>query len=812
MRLHSKIIALTAPVVIFCMITVGLVSYTHLRKTIRYSAYGVAQNALEHTETKILSLYETAETNMRIFASSSVLINYLLTDDEEERFTLLQPNLIRLFSGYLKANPEYYEIRVILPDGYEDTRVILHDLPNFTDEEKNSAYFKAMQNAHGEFFTTTYTNQDNFRAAFLIAKKFLLRDPNLDPITSPPSLRGYLAVTVDLQSLAQYLHPAHNQYGINYLITNRRGKVLFNSIPDNDLISIPNRLLEQIIDQDHLEKPFITQHDHLSNHIFSKTIRDNFIILAMIPEKDLFAKSHHLGLLIALITLLFSIVFSSLFIFLGRKFIVFPIMELCNAALEMGSGNPDIKLQLSNDELGELGRSLIAMNRKLHESQAQIRHLAYHDSLTGLPNRTMLQQFLKRAVAGAQRHKELLAVLFVDLDDFKRINDTLGHKTGDHLLKKLAAQIETAVRHTPLISRSKLNRESDQVARIGGDEFIIVLPCIARHSDAAQVARRLLEALSLPFHLDEHEIHVTVSIGISIFPVDSDLPDELIRYADMAMYHAKEKGKNNYRYYSSTMNTHAVKRLSMEAELRRALERHEFILKYQPQVDPCSGQILGLEALLRWQHPERGMLLPDEFIAVAEESELIIPIGKLVLNTVAAQLRQWLDRGMVPLPVSVNLSTMQLLNGDIEKVIRRIITRFNIPASNLQIEISENALIKAEGSARRSLFSLRESGIRICIDNFGTGYSSLTHLTKFPIDSLKIDRSFITNIVSETKDGALVTAIISSAKALGLTVTAEGVEHRKQLEFLKDKGCDVIQGFYFYRPLFASEVVNLVTG
>ncbi|MDH4317354.1 MAG: EAL domain-containing protein [Desulfobulbaceae bacterium] len=812
MRLHSKIIALTTPVVILCMITVGVVSFTYLRKTIRDSAYGAAQNALEHTESKIVSLYETAETNMRIFASSSVLTNYLLTDNEQERFTLLQPTLIRLFSGYLKANPEYYEIRVIMPDGFEDTRVVLHDFPNITDEEKNSVYFKTMQNSHGEFFTTTYTNPDNDRAAFLIAKKFLLRDPNLDPITSTPSLRGYLAVTVDLQSLAQYLHPSHNQYGINFLITNRRGKVLFNSLPGKDLISIPNRLLEQVADHTHMEKPFITQYDQLSHHIFSKTIHGEFIILAMIPEKDLFASSHHLGLLIALITLLFSVAFSSLLIFLGRKFIVSPIMELRNAASEMGEGNPDIELLLSNDELGELGHSLIEMNRQLHESQAQIRHLAYHDSLTGLPNRIMLQEFLKRALAGAQRHKELLAVLFVDLDDFKRINDTLGHKTGDDLLKKLAARIETAVRHTPLISHSNLNRESDQVARIGGDEFIIVLPCIERHSDAAQVARRLLEALSQPFHLDEHQIHVTVSIGISIFPADTDLPDELIRLADIAMYHAKEKGKNNYRYYSSAMNTHAVKRQFMEMELRRALEHKEFVLKYQPQVDPCSGQVRGLEALIRWQHPKRGIILPDEFMALAEESELIIPIGEWVVNTVIAQHRVWLDRRTVFLPISINLSTIQLLDANFEKILRRIIAHFNIPASLLQIEITENALIKAGDNARRSLFSLRETGIRICLDDFGSGYSSLTNLTNFPIDKLIIDRGLITNVVSDTKDGELVSAIIKAAKTLGLTVTAKGVEHRDQLEFLKDRGCDLIQGFYFYRPLFASEVEELATG
>jgi len=803
---------MTTPVVIIFMVSIGIVFYIYLLKTIRDSAFDAAQTVIQHTETKILSLYERAENNMRLFSGSSILTHYFLTSDEEERVSLLQPTLIRLFSSYLKANPDYYEMRVLMPDGYEDTRVILQDLNNYTDQEKSSSYFSDLKQHKDDIFTTIYTNPDNAKPAFLIGKKFFLRDTNRDPITSPASLRGYLTVTVDILPLAQHLHTPQERFGTNCLIMDKTGKILFSSLATEQRRFIEPDLFNLIKQNNNFSKPITYYNQKSNDYIFSKIVHNDFILLAIIPKKNLYADTNSLGVITIIITLVFIIIFSGLLIFIGEKLIVSPIMGLRNAAVEMGKGNLDIEPQKHpNDEIGELARSLHSMATSLQKSQAQIRHLAYHDFLTGLPNRVMFDEFLKRAVVGAQRHNEMLAVLFIDLDNFKRINDNLGHKTGDLLLKKVALQIESAVRHTQLISRSTLNRETDQVARIGGDEFIIVLPYIEHLNDAAQVSRRLLEALSLPFLLDAHEVYITVSIGISIFPMDSDIPEKLVRNADIAMYHAKENGKNNYRYYSPSMNTEAHERLTVEGELRRALARNEFIIKYQPQVDSFTGKIVGLEALIRWEHPTKGLILPNDFIPIAEETGLIIPIGEWVFHSTALQIKEWLNKKLPMIPISVNLSSIQFLNCEIDKVILEIIEKTGIPASTLKVELTESVLIKAKKNVLRSLNSIQNRGIHICLDDFGTGYSSLTYLKEFPINELKIDRSFITNLVTEKKDAEIISAMIALAKCLGLTVVAEGVEHAEQLDFLKSKQCDTIQGFYFYRPLFASEVEELLS-
>ena len=455
---------------------------------------------------------------------------------------------------------------------------------------------------------------------------------------------------------------------------------------------------------------------------------------------------------------------------------------------------------------------LSAANANLRESQEQIRRLAYHDSLTCLPNRVMFLDYFKRSLSRARREKRLLALLFIDLDNFKRINDTLGHKIGDLLLQQVARRMEDGLRDSDIVARLDPDHDSDMLARLGGDEFTIILPHIREQNDAAIVARRLLHSLTTPFMLEAHEVYVSFSIGITLFPLDADNAEALIKNADIAMYQAKAKGKNTYQYYSVSMNDAVLEWLTLEGDLRRALERQEFFLHYQPLVDCRTNKVVGLEALIRWQHPERGVVPPGQFIPIAEASGLIALIGEWVLWTVARQIRTWQDKGLPVVPVSVNLSSPQVQTKNIDKVISSVLSETGLDASCLRVELTENILIKADKEALNMLKSIKELGVKICLDDFGTGYSSLTYLKLFPIDVLKIDRSFVKNIVTDPKDAAISSAIIDLAKRLNLIVVAEGVEEREQLEFLREKGCHIIQGFYFFKPLPPQEIEKILAG
>ena len=437
---------------------------------------------------------------------------------------------------------------------------------------------------------------------------------------------------------------------------------------------------------------------------------------------------------------------------------------------------------------------LLEDEREAAELAAQeIEHLAYHDALTGLPNRPLFVDRLIVALAQANRGNQKLAVLFLDLDRFKDINDSLGHTTGDVLLKAVAERIRRCV------------REGDTVARFGGDEFTLLIPKIDQIEDAATIAQKIIETLKIPFLVHEQELFVTTSIGVSIFPTDGLDPETLVRNADTAMYRAKEQGRDNYQLYAPAMNARALERLALENMLRKALSQEELVLHYQPIIDSESRSIDSVEALIRWNHPELGMLLPAHFISVAEVSGLIIPIGQWVLRAACKQIRSW-QRKHEGITVSVNLSARQFQQPDLVDQIRAALDDSGIEPWRLQIEITEsNAMQNAENSIY-TLRELKSLGVRIAMDDFGTGYSSLSYLKRFPIDTLKLDRTFINDVTTDPSDAAIVSAVIVMSHSLSLKVVAEGVETEEQLAFLTKQNCDLIQGFFFSAPMSADEL------
>jgi diguanylate cyclase (GGDEF)-like protein len=391
-----------------------------------------------------------------------------------------------------------------------------------------------------------------------------------------------------------------------------------------------------------------------------------------------------------------------------------------------------------------------------------------------------------------------LAVAFLDLDRFKQINDTLGHEAGDHLLREVASRLTGCV------------RDSDTVARLGGDEFVVLLPQLDDGTYAATVAHKILSVIAMPFTLIGHEFRVTASIGISTYPQDGLDEQTLTKNADIAMYQAKEEGKNNFQFYSEKLNANSLERLTLESSLRHALERNEFRLHYQAKRDMRTGRITGMEALLRWEHPDLGTVAPMRFIPVAEETGLIVPIGKWVLRTACLQSVAWQTQGLPPLSIAVNLTAGQFCHEHLLQDIGSILRATGMPAHLLELEITESLLIHDVEDTLRILTGLRALGARIAIDDFGTGYSSLATLQRFPLDTIKIDRSFIRDITGATEHTGLTEAIIAMGKSLSLTVVAQGVETKEQAEFLRTHACDELQGFYFKRPLPADQFTQLL--
>ncbi len=421
-------------------------------------------------------------------------------------------------------------------------------------------------------------------------------------------------------------------------------------------------------------------------------------------------------------------------------------------------------------------------------AEETIKHLAYHDALTGLPNRTLFEDRLAVSLAQARRKKQMVAVMFLDLDRFKVVNDTVGHASGDRLLNGVAERLMGLV------------RDADSVARVGGDEFTLLLPDVVRPEDTVEVAERVLEALRQPWMLNGHEFRVTTSIGIAMYPSDGEDAESLLRNADTAMYRAKDGGKDNYKLYTPTMNATTAERLALENSLLHSLERGEFLVHYQPQVDISSGRIVGMEALVRWQHPERGLVFPAEFIPVAEETGLIVPLGAWVLRTACAQNKAWQEAGFPPMRVAVNLSARQFQLRDLVDTVAQVLEETRLDPRYLQLEITEGAAMKDVEFTVTMLRELRQMGVQIAMDDFGTGHSSLSYLKRFPINVLKIDQSFVRYIIVDPDDASIASTVIVMAHNLKLKVIAEGVETEDQLAFLRERQCDEMQGYLFSKP------------
>lgn len=802
------------------IISVGFFAYQQLTENSLNSSIDQSHVLMNEIRLDIQSFEENTSSNIKLFSNDTLLQKYVVSD-EDHRYELLLPTLLRIFGSYQKAYPDYYEIRVIMPDGYEDARKINRDIKNITDDESKTSAVNQMMKSPDKISSFYAENPDNGELSYYISKPIIIKDRSLDTLIAKPKLRAFLSLTTSLEWLIGKLNNAKIGKSDTTFITDTNGIILISNstlFPASENIKrifnsqqgklYVSKLLNKITTNKHVT---LSINDN-SGYLWSLPVSNKFMLFSWNPNQEIISQSTQLGIKISLIILL-SIIALSFFVFNLLKYLITnPIKNLEISANAIGRGDllEDINIK-ANDEIGSLANSFNQMRKNLLQSHEQIKYLAYHDNLTGLPNRLMFLEYVTQAVAFAKRNNEQLSVVFIDLDNFKRVNDTLGHEAGDELLKEVSDRILRCLRETDYIARPE-SEMSDIAARIGGDEFLILLHNIPDSYLPGIVSDRIIKSLSNPININKNEFHIGASIGITVYPEDGESPDELIKNSDIAMYVAKTQGKNHYQYYTTSMNEAMIERLEIERKLRTALSKNQLFLVYQPQIDTVTKEVYGVEALVRWNDPEEGIISPAVFIPIAEETGLIVDIGAWVLKQACLQLKNWQRHGCHNLKISVNVSAIQFSKSDLPKLVADTLKETDLAPTFLDIEITETVIMENLERVCNALIKIRESGVTISLDDFGTGYSSLNYLRQFPLDILKIDQSFVAEIndISDEKS-AIIKAIIAMSHALELKVIAEGIETESQYNRLAEWECDIIQGYYFHRPLPHYEIEKLIS-
>lgn len=812
MRLHAKVLLVVVPLAVIPLLIIGWLAYEQLRSTAVERSSVQMTTLMDQMARNFQMHQDVAKANAKLFADASLMRAYALTEDEEERYVLMLPSLLKLFSSYLRAYPDYTEIRFLLPDGYEDARTTLIPIPNITEEEGDTPFFQQLSRFKGDAFVQVSTPPDSHTVSLQVARPVRLIDlATQDPLNGKPTLRGYLVVTMGLDFMAEQMANSRAGEKAHTLIVNENGEILFHQDPSQlgQYISVP--LLKKALEIGKNDQLVPAVYQETDSLLATRRLHEGLLLIGILPKEELLKESQRLGNSVAWIVLGTIVLLIFALLISMNVLMVRPLKQLMGAVREIGRGNlaPTIALSTS-DELGKLGLSFQEMAGNLEKSRVKVEHLAYHDSLTGLPNRFRAHETLRHMISLAHRESRRMAVLFLDLDNFKRVNDTLGHQVGDQLLMEMAIRLQVVLRAEDVIHQEVSQHTSDVLARLGGDEFVVLLSNVSSSRDAAKVASRILDIMKLPFYFNDNEIYSGCSIGISLFPSDGSDVDDLIKRADAAMYQAKSQGRNNFQFYSASYNLAALEHISLEGRLRRALKNNELVLYYQPLVQARTGKIVGLEALLRWNDPLEGIIPPDKFIPVAEESGLILPLGEWVLREAGRQLSVWQAAGFTDACVSVNVSAIQLQRQDLVTIVDQVLKDNGLHPWQLELEITETALMIIRPEVIGDLNAMRQKGVTISLDDFGTGYSSLSLLQELPIGKLKIDKSFVRDMLVDPKDAAIVSAVLFIAKSLGLRSTAEGVETPEQAARLAEEGCDQLQGYLLCRPLPVAEMTEFL--
>ncbi|WP_432472947.1 bifunctional diguanylate cyclase/phosphodiesterase [Amphritea sp. HPY] len=807
MKLRTKLPLVVVPLIAGPLLLVGLLAYIELKNSSENTGRQQVDTLIEQFDNQLQQTIASAKANVSIFSDDLLLKNYLLTEDAEERYGLLQRPLQKKLLTIQRVYPEYYEIRVLLPDGYEDLRLVNRDLPNLIEEEASSPTFQAMRSVEQDTLAQVGINPDNGALALYVSCQIRLVNIAVDSFRAAPKLRGYLSLTISLQRLIDALSPSPWPQG-GIILTDTSGAILAASKElDTPQLLADYDLAQNIIQQADMSLPLLNNQQY---HHHSRRLQEGLWVHMLFPQSELLKDSRDISQLVLIVCLAAITCSIPLLLFLLRRQFLKPVENLNQALASLGEQQQLVQVAVqSDDEIGELSHSFNNMSLALNESNEKIRNLAFSDSLTGLPNRLMFAKNLRREIETARRSKGSLALLFIDLDNFKHINDTQGHQAGDQLLVKVADIIQANLRGYDSLSRVVGGDELLSVARLGGDEFTLLLQHLDTELMAGQVADRLIRAISEPIDVLGKPCYIGCSIGIATYPNDGNTGEDLIKHADMAMYQAKMRGKGNYQFFSNTIATLSEQRVFLDQRLHQAVDELNFELHYQPIIDSKTQEIVSVEALIRWNDAQLGAVPPDQFIPLAEENGLILAIGAWVMEEAAQQQSVWKKSNLPCLKIAINVSSIQLNQPDFAQQMADLLIKYKLSKDDLYVELTETALLQGEGLALDNLHKMHQLGISIALDDFGTGYSSLSYLQNLPIDILKIDRSFIMNL-QEHNNGVILSAIITMAHALGMKVVAEGVEDHQHLAFLDTEGCDLLQGYLFSRPCPAREIEQLL--
>ncbi len=804
MNLTHKTLYFIMPIIIAPILVIGSVAFYKLNKLGETSLTSQATTVISQISDTLHNNIANAEANLKLLAEHQIVKQYALTTDASLKYQLLLPHLLDTFKGLQNSIQHYYEIRFILPDGFEDAHWSGNIL-NISDSIANEPYYNDLMTSTSRLSRYFFVDKNTDKPAIGIFYPISLSDPAVDDVNIEPVFRGFLGITISLDSLSQQI----NEY--------RLGKTGFLAISDKDysiIISpypdLNNDLTTQVGPYARVTQKDIIDNVHTSSGmatVFTRPLPAGMHILAILPESEITNSSYQLSKIIFIITLLVLSIATIIIYKSIRHIILTPVETLNTATKSIGLGEhvEDLDIQ-REDELGDLAKTITEMNDNLKRSHDKVSYIANHDSLTGLPNRSLFQSYLSKILSIAKQKDGKVALLFIDLDDFKNINDTLGHNAGDLLLCEFSTLLTHIVRKNIYTDFRHYDTASDLVARLGGDEFIVLLHDVEGPWEASAVSERIIRSLKEPFDLLDNQVYVGCSIGIAIYPDDASSPGDMIQFSDIAMYHAKNLGKNHYQFYSKQLNQDLQERLQINNRLRVALDNDAFTLVYQPKINLITGYITGLEALIRWTDDVLGQVSPAVFIPIAEESGLITPLTEWILSKACEQNKAWINMGIKVVPVSVNVSSIQFRRRDLLSMVNRAIKEHDYDPALIQIELTETSLLDSTQEAIEIIDGLSRSGISIALDDFGTGYSSLAYLNTLPINTLKIDKSFVSRITSSNESYPIIDAILALAGALRLDVVAEGVENEEQLVYLKKHGCQTVQGFYLSRPLPADQL------
>ena len=792
MKLQKQFNLVIIPLVIVPLLILGGTAYSYLLKSEEQKLLSSMSINLANLKQQINIKFSQMNANLSLLASDKVVNHYALIEDEYTRYKLYQKGMYERFKSYQQVFQFYQEIRYILPDGYEDTHWEPPNYQNKTEDESRSFWFPLLSTKSDSVLQVIGNNPDTLEPSLYLFKALILRNLSTEDDHTPKRLRGYIGTTISLNWLQSELQKLglKEQHYISFSLPTGEDIFSFGDASLNGQVMFP------------ANRNGIYQMSEETLFGYQLTFR--------VDKKQASLKAQELALTIIAITLASIVITLIILLGLLRRSVVSPVQHLVQASQKIAAGDFGASVQLgTSSELNELALGFNEMAKSLVANNEKIRFIAYHDSLTRLPNRRMFHYLLNNALLSADRCKDKVALFFLDIDNFKIINDSLGHDVGDLLLQLFSTRVKNCLRADDAVLPMKEEVDTevsddesyDILARLGGDEFTIVLPRLNDVLDASIIAQRIIKSMQEPFILNDHQLLITTSIGITIYPDNGYSIEDLIKHADIAMYHAKAQGKNNFQFYADDLNKAIANRIERENALRQAITQGELEVYFQPQICLSSKRLFGLESLVRWHHPTKGIISPLDFIPLAEETGMIVELGGWVMQKSCLIAEKWRQSGLLDCRISVNVSSFQFKRQDVYEMVIKSLERSGLPAECLTIELTESALMTNQVDNAKILKRIKDIGVGVSLDDFGTGYSSLSYLRRFPVDTLKIDKAFISEAKNEASVRAIISAIILMAHALGLKVVAEGVEEASELDYLADLDCDVVQGYYFSKPL-----------